>query len=216
MKKRIPAVILMFSLFLTGAFAANTYQKSINVEYGITLSINGQTPRLTDVNGKTVQPFVYDGTTYVPIRAVGENLGASVIYEQSTNTAYVTDTKDIEGYLYYLGNATNVASSMCGYVSQYQAMQLGNVRNESRFYPTVSNLVKSTQKIISFIPNNSTYYDEAEKINTMLDEMLTAFADMEDAYYNKQINKLTQAMQIIIDNYFDINDMMIKAGTLIV
>ena len=89
MKKRIPAVILMFSLFLTGAFAANTYQKSINVEYGINLFIEGNSPTLTDVNGKTVQPFVYDGTTYVPIRAVSESLGASIQYDSSTNTASV-------------------------------------------------------------------------------------------------------------------------------
>lgn len=89
MKKRIPAVILMFSLFLTGAFAANTYQKSINVEYGINLFIEGNSPTLTDVNGKTVQPFVYDGTTYVPIRAVAESLGASIQYDSSTNTASV-------------------------------------------------------------------------------------------------------------------------------
>lgn len=89
MKKRIPAVILMFTLFLTGAFAANTYQKSINVEYGINLNIEGASPTLTDVNGKSVQPFVYDGTTYVPIRAVSENLGASVQYDSASNTAYI-------------------------------------------------------------------------------------------------------------------------------
>lgn len=97
MKKRIPAVILMFSLFLTGAFAANTYQKSINVEYGISLSINGQTPRLTDVNGKTVQPFVYDGTTYVPIRAVAENLGANISYDGNANKASLVSSNQSSG-----------------------------------------------------------------------------------------------------------------------
>ena len=35
MKQRIPAVILMFALFLSTSFAANAYKKSIEVEYGI-------------------------------------------------------------------------------------------------------------------------------------------------------------------------------------
>ena len=33
MKQRIPAVILMFALFLSTSFAANAYKKSIEVEY---------------------------------------------------------------------------------------------------------------------------------------------------------------------------------------
>ena len=91
MKKRIPAVILMFSLFLTGAFAANTYQKSINVEYGINVSFNNEKLSMTDVNGKPVQAFVYQGTTYVPIRAVSNAFGADVSYDSSNNTAYIFD-----------------------------------------------------------------------------------------------------------------------------
>ena len=31
MKKRIPAIILMFALFLTTSYAANTYRKTITV-----------------------------------------------------------------------------------------------------------------------------------------------------------------------------------------
>ena len=31
MKKRIPAIILMFALFLTTSYAANTYRKTIAV-----------------------------------------------------------------------------------------------------------------------------------------------------------------------------------------
>ena len=89
MKKRLTAIILMLSVFTTGALAATTYKKSIEVEYGITLDINGSTPALTDANGKTVQPFVYNGTTYVPIRAVAENMGASVGYFSDTDTAQI-------------------------------------------------------------------------------------------------------------------------------
>ena len=91
MKKRIPAVILMFALFLSTSFAANAYRKSIDVEYGIDVEINGQQISMTDANGKPVDAFVYQGTTYVPIRAISETFGADVGYDSSTNTAYVYD-----------------------------------------------------------------------------------------------------------------------------
>lgn len=89
MKKRLIAAGLMLAMFTGTAAAVSSYTKAINVEYGVSLSINGKTPTLTDVNGKAVQPFVYDGTTYVPIRAVGENLGATVGYDEASNAATV-------------------------------------------------------------------------------------------------------------------------------
>ena len=89
MKKRLIAATLMFAVFLTSAFAATAYQKSITVDYNINLEINGGTPVLTDANGKTVQPFTYEGTTYVPIRAVAEEMGAYVGYDSASKTAIV-------------------------------------------------------------------------------------------------------------------------------
>ena len=214
MKKRIPAIILMFSLFLTGAFAANTYQKSINVEYGITVSLNAKPLNMTDVNGNPVQAFVYQGTTYVPIRAISENLGVNVNYDSTYNIAHLTDTQDAENYLYFLVNATNAASLMQGYVMHYQAMNLGNISYTTRFYPSASNIVKSTQDMISYIPIDYLYYDNAKKVNAMLDEMLDAFADMEDAYYNKQSQAFEDATKIINDNYMNISSIMIKSSPL--
>ena len=91
MKPRIPAVILMFALFLSTSFAANAYKKSIEVEYGIDVEFNGQQIAMADATGKPVDAFVYQGTTYVPIRAISETFGADVGYDSSTNTAYVYD-----------------------------------------------------------------------------------------------------------------------------
>ena len=124
MKKRLTAIILMLSVFTTGALAATTYKKSIEVEYGITLSINGQTPTLTDANGKTVQPFVYDGTTYVPIRAVAENMGGLIDYDGQTQTASVTSFgSEIE--LWTLQICTE-ASELCGYAAEMTAKMDGD------------------------------------------------------------------------------------------
>ena len=99
MKKRIIATLIVVSLVITGAYAASGYKQNITVDYGINLSIDGQVPTLTDVNGKVVQPFAYNGTTYVPIRAVTNNLGGSVFYDAATNTAVIESPNQNNAYL---------------------------------------------------------------------------------------------------------------------
>lgn len=55
------------------------------------------TPR--DTAGKEVEPFIYNGTTYLPVRAVGEAVGKEVTYDGSTNTVYLGKS----GQVKYLG-----------------------------------------------------------------------------------------------------------------
>ena len=82
MKKRIPAIILMFALFLTTSYAANTYRKTIAVTSGVNVEFNNEAIDMTDANGKAVEAFIYNGTTYVPIRAVSNAFGADIGYDR--------------------------------------------------------------------------------------------------------------------------------------
>ena len=61
MKKRIPAIILMFTLFLTTSYAANTYRKTITVTSGVNVEFNNEAIDMTDANGKAVEAFIYNG-----------------------------------------------------------------------------------------------------------------------------------------------------------
>ena len=65
---RIPIIGLICCMLLgTIAFAVNG--RKITATYGgITIYLNGQKQVATDVNGKVVEPLIYQGTTYVPIR----------------------------------------------------------------------------------------------------------------------------------------------------
>lgn len=45
------------------------------------------TPR--DSAGQVVEPFIYNGTTYLPLRAIGEAVGKNVSWDGSTNTVYL-------------------------------------------------------------------------------------------------------------------------------
>ena len=46
---------------------------------------------MTDANGKAVEAFIYNGTTYVPIRAVSNAFGADIGYDRNTQTISIYD-----------------------------------------------------------------------------------------------------------------------------
>lgn len=88
--KRALSVILCVvaaSTLMLNATAAET--KSIAVSNNIKIIINGEELIPVDVNGNAVDVFVYNGTTYAPLRALTEALGATVGYDQVTRTATV-------------------------------------------------------------------------------------------------------------------------------
>ena len=75
--------VLIAALCVT---ATATSKRSIQVEDGIGITLNGArfTPR--DAAGKQVPVFLYNGTTYAPIRAVCEAAGMEVSYDSATDT----------------------------------------------------------------------------------------------------------------------------------
>lgn len=84
-------LVLIFSASAT-AFAA-TGTKSINVGYNnIKVYINNKLTQMLDPNGNGVEPFTYNGTTYVPLRAVSEALGQNVKWDDATKSIYVGST----------------------------------------------------------------------------------------------------------------------------
>ena len=73
---------------LTPALAALA-EKTIQVYTGVNVYVDDQLLQPQDANGNPVEVFVYNGTTYLPIRAVGEALGLPVLWEGQTQSAYV-------------------------------------------------------------------------------------------------------------------------------
>ena len=55
----------------------------------IKLIVNGTAVTPRDANGKEVEPFIYDGTTYLPVRAVANALGQAVDWDESTHTVMI-------------------------------------------------------------------------------------------------------------------------------
>lgn len=68
----------------------NQRKKTIEVDYlDIKLVVNDKEVTPKDANGNVVEPFAYNGTTYLPVRAVGEALGKSVRWEGETKTVHL-------------------------------------------------------------------------------------------------------------------------------
>lgn len=76
---------------------ASNMAKTLNANYmDIKLVIDGVEVVPKDAVGNIVEPFVVDGTTYLPVRAVGEALGKEVTWDGNTKTVYVGEVPAVE------------------------------------------------------------------------------------------------------------------------
>ena len=88
---RAAAVVLGAALLCGTAVAASTItSRTITAQYmGIQIVVDGVAVTPKDANGNVVEPFVSEGTTYLPVRAIGEALGKEVTWDGETRTVYV-------------------------------------------------------------------------------------------------------------------------------
>ena len=98
MKKRFSFIAGMLTMaLLSGAVgtAYAAYQKQATLNYpGIQIVLDGEPVTPKDAAGNAVEPFTIDGTTYLPVRAIGEALGLEVGWDGSTNTVILTSPED--------------------------------------------------------------------------------------------------------------------------
>lgn len=84
----VPAVLATLA---GGALAARSTVNR-DLEYAdISVSVNGKAADLKDAAGAHVEPFAIDGTTYLPVRAVGDALGLYVGWDQQKNEVQLSE-----------------------------------------------------------------------------------------------------------------------------
>ena len=87
---------LLLFVLVVPSFAESASRQITAIYGGIEIYINGAKLVPKDANGNYVQPFVVDGTTYLPIRAVAEAVGYDVNYDDETHTATLAPkTKEV-------------------------------------------------------------------------------------------------------------------------
>lgn len=88
----IVAVLLLSSLTVFG----ESIEKTIKVVYmGTKVYVNGKLADLKDAQGNKVEPFAYNGTNYLPVRAISEALKQNVDWDPKNNAIWIGQRPDI-------------------------------------------------------------------------------------------------------------------------
>ena len=95
MKKRITvwaACLLCAAGIAVGASAAGVIQKiEAELRPDFTIKVDGKTQNFKNANGDVVYPLLYDGTTYLPVRAIGELMGKTVYWYEGDKLIELKD-----------------------------------------------------------------------------------------------------------------------------
>ena len=93
MRKRLQglAIGLLIGIIFTGSVVyAKTGTNMIEVVYqNVKLYVDGVLVTPKDANGNIVEPFISNGTTYLPVRALSEALGKDVRWDGKTSSVII-------------------------------------------------------------------------------------------------------------------------------
>lgn len=126
----LTAVTLVGStLFVCG----QTLQQTAVLLYdNIKICIDGTFIEPKDANGNTVEPFIINGTTYLPVRAVGNAFGKNVEWDGNTNTVYLGAKPGVNNY-----SRTNPAP-----IGTTQSIRISNYFEEYNASVTVKEVIR--------------------------------------------------------------------------
>jgi len=92
-RKRIKSIIFAFlaaAILCTTVFAAPVW-KSVSIAYNnLKVNIDGVETILTDLEGRAIEPFIYDGVAYVPLSPLARALGKNAVYDGGAGTIFIT------------------------------------------------------------------------------------------------------------------------------
>lgn len=83
--KLITATVLILALSITVSASTGTVQKTLSYN-DIKITLDGEELTPQDANGNYVEPFIIDGTTYLPVRGIASTMHLDVGWDQETKT----------------------------------------------------------------------------------------------------------------------------------
>jgi len=102
--KKVGVLLISLSLLISTSYAASL-KKTIDIYYdNIKIYVNNSLIDPKDGTGKPVEPFIYEGTTYLPVRAVAEALDKEVIWDGNTKSVYLNDKKVVDQSMVWLND----------------------------------------------------------------------------------------------------------------
>ena len=89
--------LIMASCFALGASASGALQEiKAYLDPSITIKMEGEAQTFLDAKGNRVYPITYQGSTYLPVRAVAGLAGFEVNWDQATRTVDLGESKGVD------------------------------------------------------------------------------------------------------------------------
>ena len=153
-----------------GTPVTHNKNQTIAIEYNdIKVTLDGKPVELKDAAGKTVEPFTYNGTTYLPVRAVADLLGVSVKWDGATNTIYLGEAKYfVQSKETYSGDTYSVRYTydedgcLLTYESRYTIDGVESCERTVNTYNSQHQLVKSVDESDGTVSATTTYTYDAK------------------------------------------------------
>ena len=83
-------IILLVAFFAIPAAASTVSRQAMLLYNNIKVTLDGKEIIPKDANGNVVEPFIIDGTTYLPVRGVAGALNLGVGWDDKTSTVVLT------------------------------------------------------------------------------------------------------------------------------
>lgn len=211
MKKRLQGLIAGVLIGATatggGVIAANTTTLYNVIANGIKIVIDGQKLNPTDANGNKVEPIIYNGTTYLPVRAVANALGKAVYWDGPNYTVYLGD---MNGELEYPTVKLEDMVSINDYPSETDELtdNYGNSYNHAicnKYRENLNLQYLCNMKYSRF--KGTLYIPEGETDDRSV--YLTIIADGKTIYKSPEMKKTTGPIDVDV-NVTGYNDIQIK------
>ncbi len=92
--KQITALLPIAAILATSLLAFDGEEITALLNRELTVTLDGTPQQMHDANGERVYPLTYNGTTYLPIRAVCDMLGIAIGWDEESNTVSICEARD--------------------------------------------------------------------------------------------------------------------------
>lgn len=210
MKQRLQGLfagVLIGTILTSGiAIATNSTTLYNVITNGIKIFVDGQKLNPKDANGNIVEPFIYNGTTYLPVRAVANALGKTVYWDESNYTVYLGNKEPLPYPSKEVTSDDNIGD--------YWHDRLDLKDNYGNTYTRAISTSYDNQTFeilcaMKYSRLKGTIYVR-EGYNGDETTQIIIKADGETAYKSPEINKTSQPIEIDVD-ISECNDLQITA-----
>lgn len=196
-------VLISLSVFVTSASNGTVTLENVLME-GITIVIDNKEFTATDANGNIVKPMIYNGTTYLPVRAVATAFEKAVSWDAETKTVYLGDMDGkLEKPTAKFADLENISEDRMGFevkkniFDNYGGFYSAAINNDDFWsndtgtpFETLLNKKYSTFKATLFVPKGSGWSTSP---------YITIIGDDKVLYTSAEMDKAAKPVDIEVD-----------------